>query len=236
MTTGIYKLKFNGTDKCYIGQSINIELRYRLHCTYLRTGKASHKLQQAFDKYGLPILEILLECDTSELDDNENAAIEVFDSVDNGFNTMSNSGHRSSLKGELTGNSKYSNELVEQVFFELVFSDKPHRHIQSEYGIGRGALSDISSCRSHVWLKDKYPAEYEILRSKIPDRKTKSIIKSRSGPALLPEYPKVVCPKGHIYKVEALREFCRLHGLNHGGFGQLLRGKIKQHKGWTLVK
>ena len=43
MTCGIYKLVFNGTAKIYIGQSLNIESRYRDHVYFLN--KNENKFQ-----------------------------------------------------------------------------------------------------------------------------------------------------------------------------------------------
>lgn len=236
MTIGIYKLVFTGTDAVYIGQSNNIELRYVSHCTSLRGGNASAKLQEAFDLYGLPTIEILIECTVDELDSLEEEAINIFDSTRKGLNTLSKFGHRSTLHGELCGNSKYSNELIIEVFMYLVTTDMKHSEIQEITGISRGALVDISSGVSHRWLEKEFPSEYAILLSKKLNRRKLSISKSKGGSKLLDKYPKVVSPGGVEYQVDILREFCRQHELNHGAFGQMLRGNVSQHKGWKIVK
>ena len=90
MTCGIYLLRFNGTKAVYVGQSINIEERYSSHIRYMRAKTTSHKLQYAYDTYGIPTLEILVECDKELLNETENEAIAIFNSVENGFNTLSN--------------------------------------------------------------------------------------------------------------------------------------------------
>ena len=51
MTTGIYQLVFKGTDKVYIGQSIDIEHRYKGHISCLQLGKGVSKLQNAYNIY-----------------------------------------------------------------------------------------------------------------------------------------------------------------------------------------
>ena len=68
MSKGIYLLRFKGTDKVYIGQSLNIEYRYRDH---LNPANRSQKLSEAFILYGNPTLEILCEATDDELDDLE---------------------------------------------------------------------------------------------------------------------------------------------------------------------
>ena len=235
MTTGIYILRFNGTDSVYIGQSTNIELRYKSHCTSMRAGKSTTKLQDAYDTYGLPSIEVLLECLEEELDDNEDAAIEIFNSVKKGFNTMSSSGHRSALKGELAGNAKYSNKLIIAAFLELVYTNNTHIAIQNKYGISRGALSDISRGASHKWLKDEFPYEYDILESRKSGRRSASITNTLGGAKSLSKYPDVRSPDGTVYSVTLLRQFCREHNLNHGSFGTMLRSGKGSHKGWTIA-
>ena len=235
MTTGIYTLSFTGTDKVYIGQSIDIENRYKSHCTALRCGKSTTKLQEAFNTYGLPSLTILLECSIDELDTNEELAIEIYNSAEGGFNTMYSSGHRSTLRGELAGNSKYTNELIIAVFMELVCSSKTHAAIEKEYGISRGALGDISRGASHKWLRDAYPDEYNILLDKVKTRRSESLTSKLGGAKTINKYPSVLSPDGQIYQVVLLRAFCREHNLNHGSFGTMLRSGKGSHKGWTIA-
>lgn len=234
MTTGIYLLQFEGTDKVYIGQSLNIELRYISHKTALRCGKGSEKLQKAYQQYGMPNLKILLECEEHELDINETEAINVYDSALNGFNTMSSFGHRSQLKGDKAGNAKYSNEVIEETFFYLVDNIMTHREITEITGVPRGTLADISCGNTHTWLKDKYPDLYNnLMLLKGSLRKTSKNTSASRGII----YPDVLSPDGVVYKVEpSLRGFCKVHGLNHGSFGEVLRGFRKHAQGWTLVK
>lgn len=46
----------------------------------------------------------------------------------------------------------------------------------------------------------------------------------------------IVSPKGTIYDVFGLSEFCREHNLNRGAMGAVTRGEIKHYKGWTGAK
>lgn len=231
MIIGIYKLSFNGTNKVYIGQSTNIRLRYNMHKTSLKNNKSSKKLQEAYTLFGMPILEILIECDVEELNELEKEAIILYDSVNNGFNTFDDATHRSILHGELAGNSKYSNELIIEVFNYLVENKLTHREIIDITGISRGALADISSGVSHKWLKDLYPEEYDILiQLKGTIRKSNKNIKNTT-------YPLVLSPDNIIYSITpSLRGFCRQHNLNHGGLGEVLRGHKKEYKGWKIAQ
>jgi hypothetical protein len=231
MTVGIYKLSFNGTDRVYIGQSNNIELRYNIHRTTLNCGKGTKKLQEAYNSFGMPDIEILVECSIEELDANEISAIEIFDSVKNGFNTREVATHRSNLYGDLAGNSKYTNAQIEEVFMYLVDNILTHREIIEITGVSKGVVSDISCGNTHMWLADVYPEKYKKLMELkgTNRRRNKMTAKSRNK-----YYPQVVSPQGIFYTVESLRGFCREHNLNHGSFGEMLRGHKPNCSGWKI--
>lgn len=67
MTTGIYLLIFN-SGKRYIGQSVDIESRWKQHFDKFRKGTAAKAMQQEFNNYGLPEAQVLLECHKDHLD------------------------------------------------------------------------------------------------------------------------------------------------------------------------
>lgn len=232
MTTGIYILKFNGTDKVYIGQSVNIEGRYKSHCTNMRIGKTPKKLLSAYNQYGLPYIEVLLECSKEELDANEEEAISIFDSVANGFNTMRDAGFSSELYGEECGNAKYTNETIIEVFNYLTnCTDLTHADIVNITGVSKGTVADISMCESHKWLKSMFPEQYQILEELHSSRrKLRRTAKSRGI-----EYPKVVSPSGDTFTIESIRGFAREHNLNPNCFGRVLRGQAISHGGWKLA-
>ncbi len=67
MTSGIYELTFkNGSN--YIGQSIDIENRWKQHADKLLKGTAAIKMQSAYDAYGFPDAEVIFECHKDYLD------------------------------------------------------------------------------------------------------------------------------------------------------------------------
>lgn len=112
MTCGIYRLIFEGTNKCYIGQSINIEKRYLEHLRSFELGTASKKMLLAYSAYGKPSLDILLDnIDKQELNSLENEAIEIFDSYHNGFNSVENADDMPSFRGchNSHSNAAYTN-------------------------------------------------------------------------------------------------------------------------------
>jgi hypothetical protein len=47
---------------------------------------------------------------------------------------------------------------------------------------------------------------------------------------------KVVSPDGVVYEDQGYTKFARQHGLHACSFANMVKGKFKQHKGWTLYK
>ena len=84
--TGIYKITIND-HYIYIGQSVDIENRWRQHLTTLQNHKHSnYKLQSIYDKFSDKIkFEIIEECDESELDNKEVFYIEQFKSYNTDY-------------------------------------------------------------------------------------------------------------------------------------------------------
>lgn len=85
MTCGIYAITHKESGKMYIGQSINIERRFKQHC--IQPNKGSY-IDNAIKKHGKETFtfKTLLECDKSQLDDEEHAFIKLYGTYKNGYN------------------------------------------------------------------------------------------------------------------------------------------------------
>lgn len=95
MTVGIYIIKNIVNNKCYIGQSQNIETRIREHKYLLRNNKYGNlKIQNAWNKYGEDnfVFEVIEECSIDELDEKEIFYIQEYDSHANGYNNTDGGG------------------------------------------------------------------------------------------------------------------------------------------------
>lgn len=88
---GIYKITCNETGKCYIGQSINIENRWKQHLYESFNRQDDTKFHNAIRKYGKENfeLEVLEECELNQeiLDERERYWIEYYDSYEKGYNS-----------------------------------------------------------------------------------------------------------------------------------------------------
>jgi hypothetical protein len=226
MTTGIYILRFNSTDKVYIGQSLDIEDRFIKHKSAFNRSAAAPKLQQAFDTYGMPILDILLECSIDNLNIAEKEAIEIFDSVKNGFNTLSESGNPI-MFGEKSGTARYTNEQYISVLRLLIQKDPTlsKRQIEQITGISIYTIRHIAALESHCWLSELCPKEYmELIR-------IRRELPYYSGK----HYPDIKSPDGIVYKITHITNFAKEHGLLQPKLTEVLKGSRNHHKGWALA-
>lgn len=227
MTIGIYKLEFNGTDKVYIGQSLNIEKRFINHKSDMLNGTSSLKMQEAYRLYGLPTLTVLEECSISELDKIEYLAICTNNSIVNGFNTVK--GGDSSKRGEDNSQAKYCSGIYKEILFYLVETSLSNKEIAEIVEVNINVVKHISDMSRHFWLEEEEPELYNKLVS-LRKIGTKKCAKA-SGLV----YPQIKSPTGCIYNVDNITQFAKLHGLSSGALCSLLNRKIRSTQGWCLA-
>lgn len=241
MTVGIYRLVFKNTDKCYIGQSVNIEKRFNQHILSFNKNTATKKLLSAFLSYGTPVLEILCECLVEDLDQLEEEAILIFDSVNNGFNVYSFSGEAPVLKGTESGNAKYTKQQLIAAYSMLANTLIPYKEIAVRNNINYDTIIAITKNQQHLWLKEQYPEMYiqiEInrkARSSLADSSRKTYnTQNYSAKAKGIVYPPIISPTGEKYLVYNIQEFARNHGISKSSLHRLLHKVVLSHKGWKV--
>lgn len=229
MTTGIYILKFKGTEKVYIGKSKRIEERFTKHKYLLANNKAAYKLQEAYNKYGMPLLHILIECSELELSDMENEAIEIFDSINNGFNIRNSAETGMSRYGISHPNSKYSEYQILTVLSMLTDENNTFKYISEKTKVDISTVRDISKGKSHRWLKDIAYEEYIYAMSIKCLRPSNNALKYK-----VTNIPIIYHPVHGEYQVDNISEFCRIYSLNKSHISGVLSGKRKSHLGWSM--
>lgn len=223
MTSGIYLLKFTGTDKLYVGQSTNCEERYVRHINSFRKGTHAKKLQEAYELYGMPVLEIILEASKEELDSIEIEAIEIYNSFYNGFN--STRGGNSTVYGEFNPAAKYTRQQYIDILNYLVDDNMSWPQIAELTNTTKFVVSHICSKESHAWLAKEFPEQYA---------KLNNTVGRKSAMMQGIKYPKIVSPTGTVFTVEHCTNFAKEHGLLQSKLWEVLNGSRKTHKGWHL--
>lgn len=233
MTIGIYKLNFIGTDKVYIGQSVNIESRFKEHLYKLKADKHfNYKISDTFKIFGTPNYEILKTCSIQELNIYEIQYIKKFNSCNNGLNILEGDIRYINNIGENHPNSKYSNEKIIEVFKLLIdLKYIPLKEISNITGVTLYTIQNISCLKSHSWLQEMFPNEYKQLQ-KLKGKRNSSSAKGRGI-----KYPKLLSPSGEIFSnIEHLTKFAIEHSLAPTRLCMLFNGKSKMHRGWKLAK
>lgn len=226
MTIGIYKLVFNNTDKVYIGQSNCIEKRWTSHISNMRFGKATSKLQKAYNDYGISHYEVLCECSIKELNALEIEAIEIYDSYNNGFNsTPSSTGPN--LLGENNPSALETNDTYREVLRLLVQTNPTlnKREISDICNVSIYTVRHIAALESHIWLKEDMPEEY----SKLVLLKNNKYYRGT-------QYPKLISPDGDIHEVSNITNFSKLNNLSQPKITEVMQGTRLHHKGWKRLE
>lgn len=237
MTTGIYCLQFNGTDKVYIGQSVNIERRYQQHKRTFIRKEATKKLQEAYQEFGAPELKILLVCQSTSLDLYEDIFISYYNSYTNGFNSYPTANWAPVLKGPNSGNAKYTKEQILLVF-DILYNceDIPYIEVANFTKVSSSVVASIATGKIHCWLSDLYPEKTKLLLSNIGKRSRAltTVSEALSAKSMGITYPKIKDPNGTVYTVNNAYKFAREHGLAGNHLQEVLNGHRKSHKGWKI--
>lgn len=232
MTVGIYRLIFDKYNRYYIGQSVNIEQRYKAHLQKLNNGTANVKMNHAYNTYGIPTLEILCECSKENLNIFEKEAFIIFDCIDNGLNIAREP--EVYLEGTLNPASKYGKEQLILVLKLLGDELLPYQTIADMTGVDINSVRHIHNQEAHSWLRQEFPDMYE----KMLKLKHSGIrIKNRNSAKHLGiSYPILIDPSGSEYIVENVSSFAREYGLDSSTLVKVLNKKpsYKSHKGWKL--
>lgn len=214
----------------YIGQSSNIEVRYKGHCRMLRKGSHhSYLLQQHYnDTQELPAMEVLEVCLISKLDEIEQGYLDR--SVESGIpllNILLKVGPPV-LRGHLNGNASLTREEYIEIMYLLTNPMNSQTEIGEWYGVTTGLIQHISSGESHKWLKEVDLEVYEKMIS-LKGTRQNCICKGKKSYVLKD-------PEGNIHRVTNLSALAREFGLLQPKLSEVLRGTRQHHKGWTKVE
>jgi hypothetical protein len=235
---GIYALYWENISQVYIGQSQNIELRFKEHLRKCWKGiHTNYKVQNTYNLYGKPELVILEQCTVDELNQLEVEWTLEFDSINNGLN-ITEAG--SVGYGTNSNASKYSKLQILLIFRALSAENRfSNKEIAEQNGVSVSLIKDIFSEKTHTWLKEKYPFRYRLLINR------KHLGNNGATLSLNKKYSEIwlKSPNGDVFQIsEGYANFCRsqpsLKNLvkNSKNIGRLIDGSRKTWYGWSLYK
>lgn len=224
---GIYALYWWDQDLVYIGLSVDLNTRKRVHFKSLQDNKhPNYKVQNAYNLCGKPDFICLEYTSASELSDREVFWVNECEALGpNGLNIADpgSSGAK---------NKKYTKVKILKVFSLLYKGVQSYVEIERRTSVPRHIVKSIALGKSHIWLAEYYPDKYDKMR--LVDRKkigyNQSSITQTSENAIA-----VVLDKNNTpHEVFNIKQFAREHGLLSNLFCNVLNGKARSHKGYRL--
>jgi hypothetical protein len=152
---GIYKITNLVNGKVYIGQSINIEKRWKTHkkdALWKDGLNYEYPLYRAIRKYGIKnfSFEIIEECAIDELNEREIFYIAKYDSYENGYNQTRGG-------TEKTYQRKLSEKEIDEIIYKLRTSTESIVSIAALYGVSEGTIRLVNNGESYVRNGEIYP-------------------------------------------------------------------------------
>ena len=151
---GIYKITNLVTNMSYIGQSINIQQRWREEKkrAFLENDSSyNYPLSRAFRKYGIDnfTFEVIEECSQEQLNDREKYWITYFDTFYNGYNQT------------LGGDSMIQRpkEKILGIIYDLEHTNMYHREIAEKWEISTEMVQGINTGRYWYQENKNYPLQ-----------------------------------------------------------------------------
>lgn len=165
-TTGIYKIENLINHKCYIGQSVKIEQRWKNHkitAKNLNDKNYDNPLYRAIRKYGIEnfSFEIIEECSVNELNNRQRYWIKHYDSFFNGYNLT--------MGGDGSGSKEKKISII-GIITDLENTNLTQKKIAEKWNMSEEMVQGINTGR--YW---KYDRQYPIRKSKFKPEGGKQI-------------------------------------------------------------
>ena len=230
--TGIYALKYTEQNLIYVGQSIDIKRRYREHIKSMkRDAHTNHRVQKAYNEFGIPELEILQLCSLVELNNKEILWTSKLNSLDSlNIVEAGKVGH-----GVNSNHSKYTKLQILLVFRKCLQNKLTLKQVSELTEVKLSTVHAIRAGTKHSWLKDDYPFLYSIMQKRVP-LSGSSVSKRKTRTDTTGTYLIFKSPEGILHEVTNVHAFSQEHNLSNSCLSYLIKGTRPQHKGWTLVE
>lgn len=157
---GIYKIENLVNHKCYIGQAVDINKRWRRHhetCTDITSREYEYPIYRAMRKYGIDnfSFEIIEECLREELNEKERFYVEKYNAFFNGYNQT--------LGGDGAVNTEFATkEVIIGIISDLENTDMLQREIAEKWNVDISSVNAINTGRT--WHHNRvYPIQDSLL-------------------------------------------------------------------------
>ena len=157
-TIGIYKITNLNNNHCYIGQSRNIQKRWKDHIAISKRENDQHynyPLYKAFRKYGIENFkfQILEQCDINLLNEKQQYWIDYYNAE---YNQTVKEYHVVPQKLTLQQVKE-----IQQILINDTNGEVSHKELGQKYGIsGKDTIRDINVGRTWYNSNLKYPLHY----------------------------------------------------------------------------
>lgn len=163
---GIYKITNQINKKAYIGQAVDIRVRFNGHRSTAfnpNDNGYEYPLYRAIRKYGIDnfTFEVLEECLVSELNEKEIYYIALYDTYYNGYNQDKGGTSASHF-------TKLSDELVDEIIAILKISKENSDTIGEKFGVCGSTIRKINTGESCYRDTETYPIRQPIYISERP--------------------------------------------------------------------
>lgn len=168
MKSGIYKIENLINHKIYIGQSKNIELRWKHHLWEAQNDKQvqyNYSIHKAFRKYGIDnfSFDIIELCEPDKLNEKEQYYISFYDSYNKGYNETKGGESGPALIGENNPKAKLTRQDVINIRAALM-KYKTRQEVYELYK-DKISLSAFSKIWQGVTWTDVMPEAIEFRKS-----------------------------------------------------------------------
>lgn len=159
MTKSIYIIKNKINNKVYVGQAINPHRRFIQHLCNGNRLLDNYPIHLAINKYGKENFYYeILEQNIENYDEREHYWITYYNSVSpNGYNILAGNTTNPVMYGENHPRNTLSDQTVNDIIEELLFTNKSQRKIAIEHNTTERVINSIVSGESHKQDSLQYP-------------------------------------------------------------------------------
>lgn len=156
----IYKITNKINNKCYIGQSNNPTHRWVEHKFHVNNnddiGKSA--IHDAMRKYGINNFEFTIIGWFDDYNEQEKYYIQYYNSlIPNGYNILKGGEDPPHRYGENHHNSKFSQQLIDNIIDDLLSHKYTQKEIEVKYGVNQQLVTSINRGVTHRRLGIEYP-------------------------------------------------------------------------------